>query len=362
VLTDIERFEPDELHPGRWWHRDGGRVVCDLCPRACAMKPGQRGACFVRVGTEEGVALTTWGRSSGFCVDPIEKKPLNHFLPGTPTLSFGTAGCNLACRFCQNWDISKARSNDRLMDTATPAGLVAAAKRTGSRSVAFTYNDPVIFAEYALDVAEACRAADLKTVAVTAGYISPGAREEFFAGIDATNVDLKAFTDDFYRRLCAASLDPVLDTLRYLVQETDTWVEITTLLIPGENDSDAELRDLCAWVHDELGPQVPIHFSAYHPDYRMTNQRTPIETLRRARAIALRAGLWFPYTGNVHDPTGDTTFCPGCGDALIRRDWYELRGWALHEGRCACGFEVPGVFEDQPGRWGRKRLPVAIGE
>ncbi len=356
-----ERFEPEELHPGRWWHRDGDRVVCDLCPRACAMHPGQRGACFVRVGTEDGVALTTWGRSSGFCVDPIEKKPLNHFLPGTPVLSFGTAGCNLACRFCQNHDISRARTMDAMLDTATPEGLVAAARRTGSRSIAFTYNDPVIFAEYALDVAAACREADIKTVAVTAGFISPGAREDFFAGMDAANVDLKAFTDDFYRRLCAAQLDPVLETLKHLVHHTSTWVEITTLLIPGENDGDAELRDLTAWVRDELGPHVPLHFSAYHPDHRMTNPATPLATVQRARRIAKEAGLWFAYSGNVHDPEGDTTSCPRCGAALIERDWYEIRSFALHDGRCACGFAVPGLFEAAPGRWGRKRLPVAVG-
>ena len=359
--TGFERFEPQTLHPGRWWHRDGDRVVCDLCPRACAMKPGQRGACFVRVGTEDGVALSTWGRSSGFCVDPIEKKPLHHFLPGSPVLSFGTAGCNLACRFCQNWDISAARTMDRMLDTATPEGLVAAAKRTGSRSIAFTYNDPVIFAEYALDVAAACREADIKTVAVTASYISPGAREEFFAGIDAANVDLKAFTDSFYKRLCAARLDPVLETLKHLVHHTDVWLEITTLLIPGENDGDAELRDLAAWVHDELGPHVPVHFSAYHPAHRMDRPRTPVQTLRRARRIAGEAGLLFAYTGNVHDEAGDTTFCPKCGSSLIVRDWYELRHWGLRDGRCACGYELPGVFEAQPGGWGRRRQPVVIG-
>lgn len=360
MLTEAERFEPEDLHPGRWWHRDGDRVVCDLCPRACAMKAGQRGACFVRVGTADGVALTTWGRSSGFCVDPIEKKPLNHFLPGTPVLSFGTAGCNLACRFCQNHEVSKARSVDRLLDTATPEGLVAAAQASGSRSVAFTYNDPVIFAEYALDVAAACREADIKTVAVTAGYISDPARAEFFAGMDAANVDLKAFTDDFYQRLCAARLDPVLETLKHLAT-TDTWFEITTLVIPGENDDEGELRELASWVRDELGPHVPLHFSAYHPDYRMTNPRTPVATLRRARQIAREAGLWFVYTGNVHDPEGDTTLCPRCDARLIERDWYELGAWRIHEGRCACGFEVPGVFEGKPGTWGRKRLPVAIG-
>lgn len=350
-------------HPGRWWSRAAdGRVVCELCPRRCHLKPGQRGFCFVRRGAEDGVELTTWGRSSGFCVDPIEKKPLNHFLPGTPVLSFGTAGCNLGCRFCQNWDISKAREMDRLMDTATPAGIVDAARRTGARSVAFTYNDPVIFAEYALDVAAACRASDIRTVAVTAGYITEAARADFFAGMDAANVDLKGFTERFYKELCFGRLEPVKETVAWLVRETDVWVEVTTLLIPGENDSDAELHALAGWVRDALGPDVPLHFSAYHPDFQLDRPRTPPATLTRARRIAMEHGLRFVYTGNVHDPVGDTTFCPGCGDAVIERDWYALKAWRLADGACArCGTAVPGVFEDRPGAWGRRRLPVQIG-
>ncbi|MCB9762665.1 MAG: AmmeMemoRadiSam system radical SAM enzyme [Alphaproteobacteria bacterium] len=350
-------------HPGRWSSKaPDGRAVCELCPRRCHLKPGQRGFCFVRIGTEDGVGLTTWGRSSGFCIDPIEKKPLNHFLPGTPVLSFGTAGCNLGCRFCQNWDISKAREMDRLMDLATPEAIADAALRTGCRSVAFTYNDPIIFAEYALDAAAACRARGLRTVAVTAGYITDAARADFFAGIDAVNVDLKAFTDDFYKRLCFGRLGPVLDTLRWLVHESTVWTEITTLLIPNENDSDDELRALSAWVREALGPHVPLHFSAYHPDFKLQQPATPKATLQRARRIAMEQGLWFVYTGNVHDRDGDTTWCPGCGAALIQRDWYELEGWALDaKGACAaCGFEVPGVFEARPGSWGRRRARVRV--
>ncbi len=350
-------------HPGLWWSRaHDGRVVCELCPRRCHLKPGQRGFCFVRQGAEDGVDLTTWGRSSGFCVDPIEKKPLNHFLPGTPVLSFGTAGCNLGCRFCQNHDISKAREMDALMDVATPAGVVDAALRTGSRSVAFTYNDPVIFAEYALDVAAACREADLRTVAVTAGYIGEGARAEFFAGMDAANVDLKAFTERFYRDLCFARLEPVKETLVWLVHESDVWVELTTLLIPGENDSDAELHALAAWVREALSADVPLHFSAYHPDFKLDRPATPHATLVRARRIAMQEGLRFVYTGNVHDRDGDTTSCPGCGQAVIERDWYALEAWRLRGGACdRCGARIPGVFEEEPGDWGRRRLPVRIG-
>jgi pyruvate formate lyase activating enzyme len=352
-----------DLHPGRWWHEEDGRFVCDLCPRRCHLKPGQRAFCFVRQATDHGIALTTWGRSSGFCIDPIEKKPLNHFLPGTPIFSFGTAGCNLGCRFCQNWDISKAREMDRLMDRATPEAIAEVAEAHDCRSVAFTYNDPVIFAEYALDTAEACHARGLKTVAVTAGYITEEARGEFFAGIDAANVDLKAFTERFYKELCFARLGPVLETLKYLVHETDTWVEITTLLIPGENDSDAELNQLTGWIHDELGPHVPLHFTAYHPDFKLDRPATPPETLTRARRIGMQNGLWFVYTGNVIDPEGGSTWCPQCHALLIERRGYTLGTWGLDaEGHCkACGFSVPGVFEERPGTWGSRRQPVHIG-
>jgi pyruvate formate lyase activating enzyme len=288
---------------GRYWHfAADGRMQCDLCPRDCKLHDGQRGACFVRKRDGDRMLLTTYGRSSGFCIDPIEKKPLNHFYPGSSVLSFGTAGCNLACKFCQNWDISKSRDMDRLADQATPTGIARAAVEAKCKSVAFTYNDPVIFAEYAMDVADACHAAGVKTVAVTAGYIHAQPRREFYASMDAANVDLKAFTDEFYFKLCGARLQPVLDTLIYLVHETQVWTEITTLLIPGKNDSAAELEAECAWILRELGPDVPVHFTAFHPDFKMTDiAATPAATLTRARKIALNAGLRYVYTGNVHD-------------------------------------------------------------
>ena len=352
-------------HPTRWWRPlSNGKIECTVCPRRCAMNEGQRGLCFVRAREGDAIVLTTWGRSSGFCVDPIEKKPLNHFLPGTPVLSFGTAGCNLACAFCQNWDVSKSRQMDTLADAASPGDLVSAADRLGCRSVAYTYNDPIIFLEYARDVAAACREAGIANVAVTAGYVEPGPREELFEFMDAANVDLKAFTDDFYWRICGGRLAPVLDTLAWLVHESSVWVELTTLVIPGKNDSDAELQAMTRWVVNELGPDVPMHFSAFHPDYRMRDVvRTPLDTLRRARQIAVDAGVRYAYTGNVHDPVGDTTVCPGCGAAVIGRDWYTLTGWSLDPaGACrACGFVVAGVFDAEPGDWGRKRLPVHIG-
>jgi pyruvate formate lyase activating enzyme len=319
--------------------------------------------CFVRARENDQVVLTTYGRSSGFCIDPIEKKPLNHFLPGTSVLSFGTAGCNLACRFCQNWDISKSREIDTLADAALPETIARAAASLGCRSVAFTYNDPVIFLEYAIDVARACHERGIKAVAVTAGYICPEPRREFYAYMDAANVDLKGFSESFYQKLCAGHLQPVLDTLLYLKHETDVWFEITTLLIPDENDSDQELRALSRWVADELGPDVPLHFTAFHPDYKMMDKRpTPPTTLRRARQIALDNGLRYVYTGNVHDEEGGSTYCHHCGARLIGRDWYVLTGWRLsHEGRClSCGTPCAGVFEKAPGHWGARRQPVRL--
>jgi pyruvate formate lyase activating enzyme len=351
------------LHPGRWWHEEAdGRFRCDLCPRRCRIKPGQRGFCYVRMADEEGVKLATYGRSSGFAVDPIEKKPLNHFLPGSAILSFGTAGCNLGCRFCQNWDISKARKDDRLQAEASPEDIAAAAERWKCESVAFTYNDPVIFAEYALDVAEACHARDIRTVAVTAGYVTDEARADFFAGIDAANVDLKAFTDEFYRKQCAARLEPVLDTLRYLVHETDVWTEITTLLIPGANDSDEELDQLSRWMHSELRPDVPLHFTAFHPDYRLSDwDATAPETLIRARRIAMDNGLEYVYTGNVIDGDRSSTWCPACGELLIERSRFRLGRWNMDGNRCrSCGHVVPGRFASAPGSWGGGCRPVRV--
>ena len=348
----------------KYWHPlADGRVQCDLCPRFCKLNEGQRGMCFVRAREDDAVVLTTYGRSSGFCIDPIEKKPLNHFYPGSSVLSFGTAGCNLACRFCQNWDISKSREVSRLSDQASPDAIARAAAENGCRSVAFTYNDPTIFLEYAVDVADACRARDVKAVAVTAGYITEKPREELYAHLDAANVDLKAFTERFYKKICAGALAPVLDTLRYIARETNVWLELTTLLIPGENDSDGELDAMTAWVVENLGPDVPLHFTAFHPDWKMLDKpSTPPETVSRARTIAVRNGVRFAYTGNVHDKAGGSTYCRGCGDILIGRDWYELSDWnLLPDGRCrACAAICPGVFDEAPGSWGSRRQPVRL--
>ncbi|MBS98540.1 MAG: AmmeMemoRadiSam system radical SAM enzyme [Oceanospirillaceae bacterium] len=350
--------------PTRWWHRlSENKIQCDLCPRFCHLSDGQRGLCFVR-GAEQGeVRLYSYGRSSGFCIDPIEKKPLNHFLPGTPVLSFGTAGCNLACRFCQNWDMSKSREMDTLTQSAMPETIASNAQQQGCRSIAFTYNDPVIFHEYAIDAAIAAREYGVRSVAVSAGYVCPEPRTEFYQHMDAANIDLKAFTERFYKRICGGSLAPVLETLKYLRQETNVWLELTTLLIPGENDSDSELHALSAWVREHLGKDVPLHFSAFHPDWKMRDiPATPASTLSRARKIAMDEGLQFVYTGNVHDKAGGSTWCPECAARLVERDWYELGHWGLNDqGCCAqCGYQLPGIFEAEAGSWGARRKPIRL--
>ncbi|MDD5297863.1 MAG: AmmeMemoRadiSam system radical SAM enzyme [Rhodocyclaceae bacterium] len=360
----IEQADPKENYPARYWHSlPDGRVQCDLCPRDCRLHEGQRAACFVRKMVDGKMVLTTYGRSSGFCIDPVEKKPLNHFYPGSSIFSFGTAGCNLACKFCQNWDISKSRDSDRLMDSASPEDIARTAAAHQCKSVAFTYNDPVIFAEYAMDTADACHALGLQTVAVTAGYIHAGPGREFFGKMDAANVDLKGFSDDFYVKLCGGHLQPVLDTLVYLHHETPCWVELTTLLIPGHNDSDAEIEALSKWVAQEMGPDVPLHFTAFHPDWKMEDvPATPPATLSNARNIARANGLHYVYTGNVHDPEGDSTYCPSCGQAVVVRDWYQIERYQLTpEGKCGhCGTPIAGRFAAWTGQFGRQRVPVRI--
>ncbi|MDX2143372.1 MAG: AmmeMemoRadiSam system radical SAM enzyme [Rhodospirillaceae bacterium] len=350
--------------PARYWQRlADGRLQCDVCPRECKLSDGQRGLCFVRARKGDELVLTTYGRSSGFCIDPIEKKPLNHFLPGTPVFSFGTAGCNLTCKFCQNHDISKSREMDTLMDQASPEAIARTALAQGCKSVAFTYNDPVIFLEYAVDTAKACHDLGLKTVAVTAGYIKPEARAEFYAHMDAANIDLKGFTQDFYAKLCTGQLDAVLDTITYARHETPCWVELTTLLIPGQNDDPEELKRLSDWVVTQLGESVPVHFTAFHPDFRMRDTaHTPPATLMRAHDIATKAGLRYVYTGNIHHEPTATTHCHGCGAAVIGRDWHDITRWHLDAtGRClSCGAACAGVFDGPPGTWGRQRRPVRI--
>lgn len=350
--------------PTKYWHRlDDGHVQCDVCPRACKLRNGQQGLCFVRVCEDNQIVLTTYGRSSGFCIDPVEKKPLNHFLPGTPVFSFGTAGCNLACKFCQNWDMSKSREMDTLADQASPEKIARVAKEQGCRSVAYTYNDPVIFLEYAIDVAKACHEVGLKSIVVSAGYICEEPRKELFQYMDAANIDLKAFTDRFYWKLTGGHLQPILDTLQYIKHETDVWLELTTLLIPGENDSNKELDEMTRWVVENLGSDVPMHFSAFHPEWKMMGKPSTLPaTLTRARKIAMDNGIRYAYTGNVHDEGGESTYCHQCGKKLIGRDWYVLTEWNLDKDDCCpdCGAECAGRFETKPGAWGPKRLPIQM--
>jgi pyruvate formate lyase activating enzyme len=348
----------------RFWHAlDDGRIQCDACPRFCKLHEGQRGLCFVRQNLDHQVVMTSYGRSSGFAIDPIEKKPLNHFLPGTPVFSFGTAGCNLACKFCQNWDISKSREMDTLMSKATPEAIAQTALEHGCASVAYTYNDPVIFHEYAIDTAQACRQLGLKSVAVSAGYVTPEPRTEFYQWMDAANIDLKAFSERFYHQITGGHLQPVLDTLKYIKHETPVWLELTTLLIPGENDSDAEIEEMTRWVVENLGPDVPMHFTAFHPDWKMLDRPpTPKQTLLNARRIAIENGVRYAYVGNVHDKAASSTYCHNCGNLLIGRDWHQLSEWNLDAaGHCTfCGTPCAGVFAETPGSWGARRRSVSM--
>jgi pyruvate formate lyase activating enzyme len=348
----------------KYWHKlSDGRIQCDVCPRACKLHEQQRGLCFVRARLNDEVVLTTYGRSSGYCIDPIEKKPLNHFLPGTPVLSFGTAGCNLACKFCQNWDISKSREIDTLSQEAFPKAIADAAKRLGCPSIAFTYNDPVPFMEYAIDTSKECHLLGIKTVSVSAGYICPKPREELYKYIDAANIDLKAFSERFYDKLTGSHLQDVLDTLVYLKHETNVWLEITTLLIPDENDSDEEIEEMSKWILKNLGPDVPLHFTAFHPDWRMLDKKpTPSATLNTARKIAKSNGLNYVYVGNVHDVDGGSTYCVHCNKCLIKRDWHSVLEYNLSDrGLCLnCGNKCPGVFLGPCGKWGGRRQVVNI--
>lgn len=329
-----------------WWQaEDDGRILCTLCPRLCRMGEGQAGFCYIRKNVAGKLYSFGYGMSTGFAIDPIEKKPLNHFLPGTGVLSFGTAGCNLGCRFCQNWSISKAKLDEAKSRDITPEQVIRLALRHKVPSIAFTYNDPVIWGEFVIDISRLARAHGLNSVMVTAGYITPQARPQVFRHIDAANVDLKAFTERFYHKITFSHLAPVLDTLKWLKNETDVWLEITNLMIPGENDDPDETKRLCEWVVVNLGDGVPIHFTAFHPDFKLTDKPgTPAATLKRARQIALSAGIKFCYVGNIIDDDGQTTYCPRCGRALIRRSWHDILEYRLQVNSCLCGETIPGRF------------------
>ena len=359
------------MEPITLFHTEGDRVVCEVCPRECHLGESKRGFCYVRQNSGGKVISTTYGKSTGFCIDPIEKKPLNQFYPGTPVLSFGTPGCNMGCRFCQNWTTTKSSQVATFCESASPTQIAIAASELGCKSVAYTYNDPVVWLEYARDTARECRERGLKNIAVTAGYITEKARPVLFEYMDAANVDLKAFTDDFYRRLCNAHIEPVLDTIRWLVHETDVWVELTNLVIPGENDSRDELTQMCNWIVEELGPDVPLHFSGFHPDFELLHlPPTPLSTLLMARDIAQKAGINYAYTGNVLDPETQATYCPSCGEMVIERSGYTIGSYHLKvdaedpsgSAHCRkCGEAIAGHYGPVPGNWGSRRHPVQIG-
>lgn len=336
-----------KYHLANWWQSlENGKILCTLCPRYCTIGEGQAGFCFIRQNINNKLYSIGYGRPTGFAIDPIEKKPLNHFLPGTEILSFGTAGCNLGCKFCQNWSISKAKIDNTNSLYATPENVILLAKKYNVPSIAFTYNDPIIFGEYVIDVSKLAKEEGIKSVMVTNGYIDKEARKDVFKFIDAANVDLKAFTENFYHKLTFSHLQPVLDTLFWLVKETNVWLEITTLLIPNENDSEDEIKKMCDWITQNLGEEIPLHFTAFHPDFKMNNkQRTPLETLQRARKIAIQSGIKFCYLGNVWDEIGHTTFCPSCNKPIIKRSWHEVIEYHLIDGHCKfCNEKINGVF------------------
>jgi pyruvate formate lyase activating enzyme len=331
----------------KWWEPTANdKLLCTLCPRYCTIGDGQHGFCYIRQNINGKLYSLGYGKPTGFAIDPIEKKPLNHFYPGSKILSFGTAGCNLGCKFCQNWSISKAKIDDINSLTYSPDDVIALAKKNKVSSIAYTYNDPTIFGEYVIDISKIGREEGIKSVMVTAGYIDKKARKDVYRYIDAANVDLKAFSENFYHKLTFSHLDDVLDTLIWLKHETDIWFEITTLLIPGENDSIVEIEQMVSWILQNLGDEVPIHFTAFHPDFKMIDkERTPSSTLQTARNIALREGIKYCYTGNVIDVEGQTTYCPSCKSVLIKRDWHSVLDNQLAGNNCPhCGTNIAGVF------------------
>lgn len=338
------------MHVALYWHQlSDGSLKCFLCPHYCHFtKDGQVGLCHARFRKDDQIIAATYGRVSSLHVDPMEKKPLYHYLPGRDILSLGTIGCNLRCTFCQNWPISRADiESAEQLPLITPEMIVEKALKLKTPAVAFTYNEPIIFFEYTIDTARLCHEKGLKTVAVTAGYISLEARKEFFSYIDAANVDLKSFSKDFYKKICGVKLDVILDNLLYIKNETNVWLELTTLIIPGENDSVEELEKLTHWIKDNLGPDVPLHFSAFHPDYKMLDHpSTPLNTLVKAREIALKNGLRYVFTGNLYDPAGANTYCHNCGKAVIKRDGFSvIENNIVQNNECKfCHTPCKGVF------------------
>ena len=352
-MSDLKVLQKTEaLHEARWWEPEGnGRVHCFLCPRHCHIHAGQSGFCFIRINQDGKLYNLGYGAPAALQIDPIEKKPLNHFLPGTRVFSMGTAGCNMGCFFCQNWDISKSHQDQVRSQPVPPEEVPLLALKYGCDSIAFTYNEPTIWGEYVIDICRAAKGYGLKTVMVTNGYITYEAFHDIYDHVDAANVDLKAFTEGFYGKITLTHLEPVLKTLEWLKNETNVWFELTNLMIPTLNDDPAETQKLTEWVLQHLGPDVPLHFTAFHPDFKLRDKpATPPETLHRAREIALKAGLHFVYEGNIYSDAANT-YCPGCGKVLVRRSWHDVKDNQLKNGSCSkCGLAIPGVWD---------RIPVA---
>ena len=337
-----------KLHEARWWEiLPDGKVHCYLCPRHCHIGEGQSGFCFIRAPRGGKLYNLGYAHPAAIQVDPIEKKPLNHFLPGTTILSLGAAGCNMGCFFCQNWDISKSKADQVHSSYLEPETVVLAAIEHQCPSIAFTYNEPTIWGEYVIDTSRIAHAYGLKTVMVTNGYITREALFDVYEHVDAANVDLKAYTEDFYAKLTLSHLQPVLDTLKTLRHETNVWIEITNLIIPSLNDSQEETKELCGWMLENLGDDVPLHFTAFHPDFKLRNKPgTPPETLHRARQLARERGLKYVYEGNILSGGADT-MCPGCGRVLISRSWHRVSEVRVQpDGTCQhCGARISGHFE-----------------
>ncbi len=337
----------NELKDALWWHKtDRGKILCTLCPRYCEIGEGQPGFCYIRQNIDGKLYTLGYGKPTGFAIDPIEKKPLNHFLPASQILSFGTAGCNLGCKFCQNWSISKAKLDEINSLSASPEEVVNLAKKYSTPSIAFTYNDPTIFGEYVIDISKIAREENIKSVMVTAGYIDKKARKDVYRFIDAANVDLKGFTEEFYFKNTISHLNDVLNTLLWLKNETNVWIEITTLLIPDENDSDEEIKNECEWILNNVGENVPLHFTAFHPDFKMINKSaTPHFTLLRAKKIANKLGINYCYVGNVNDTKNQSTYCVNCGSLLIERNWHQTKIISLDKDKCKnCGNILTGIY------------------
>ncbi len=344
-MTEI--ISTKNLKEARWWeHDEKGKILCTLCPRFCHIGSGQAGFCYIRQNIDDKLYSLGYGQSTGFAIDPVEKKPLNHFLPGSPILSFGTAGCNLGCKFCQNWSISKAKLDDNNSMVASPENIVAIALKNKCPSIALTYNDPTIIGEFVIDINKIAKEHGIHTVLVTAGYITPQARKEVYANVSAANVDLKGFTEKFYQKITLSEIAPVLDTLKWLKNESDIWFEITNLKIPDENDSIEETKEMCEWILNNLGDEIPLHFTAFHPDFKMMDkQRTPAETVNNARKIAMDMGIKYCYVGNIHEISGQTTYCPNCKTAVIARDWHKVLMSNMVGNKCKnCGTKIAGVF------------------